>query len=179
MKDAGDTVNHVNLRQFREDRFLEMGRNKKESFIFTLIMCVLMVLGMSIYNLLLLNGFSNSFFKDLVIGYVPAFLVALVLDVFVVGKLAKSVAHKFIKPADPMFKRVMLISFCMVSSMVLLMSFYGAVVHVGFTADLFHAYLKSVLQNFICALPLQFLIVGPLTRIIFMRFYPPVAVPTT
>lgn len=156
---------------------MEMGRNKKENFMFTLIMCVLMVFGMCLYNVLLLEGFSDSFFRDLAAGYVPAFIVALILDVFIVGKFAKGVAGKFIKPNDPMIKRVMLISFCMVSSMVILMSFYGAVIHVGFTSELPSAYLKSVLLNFVCALPLQFIVVGPLTRFLFMKLYPPAAVP--
>lgn len=150
-----------------------MGKNKKESFVFTLIMCMFMVMGMCVYNVLLNEGASNTFFRDLLMGYVPAFLVALLLDVFFVGKFAKGIAHRFIKPNDPMIKKVMLISFCMVTTMVLLMSFYGTVMNVGFTSELIFVYFRSILFNFICALPLQFIIVGPLTRYIFMKIYPP------
>lgn len=149
-----------------------MGRNKKENFIFTLIMCALMVLGMSIYNVLLLEGLSSELFKDVLLGYVPAFIVALILDVLLVGKIAKSIAHKFIKDGDPIIKRVLLISCCMVTGMVILMSFYGAVTHVGFTAELPTAYASGLWQNFVCALPLQIILVGPLTRFIFTKLYP-------
>ncbi|WP_251038505.1 DUF2798 domain-containing protein [Paenibacillus albidus] len=54
-----------------------MGRNKKEAFVFTLIMCALMVLGMSIYNVILQKGWSAEGLQHVVAGYLPAFIVAL------------------------------------------------------------------------------------------------------
>lgn len=149
-----------------------MGRNKKEAMLFTFIMCALMVLGMSIYNVVLLEGWSGSVFKEVVIGYLPAFIVAFILDVFVVGKVAKGIAHKLIKDNDPMIKRIMCISFFMVTGMVLFMSFYGALLHVGFSSDLPMAYLSAIGKNFIFALPLQIILVGPLTRFIFVKITP-------
>ncbi|MCL6604420.1 MAG: DUF2798 domain-containing protein [Paenibacillus sp.] len=152
-----------------------MGNNKKEALIFTTIMCALMVLGMSIYNMILLEGLSSSLFKNVAIGYLPAFIIALILDVFIVGKIAKGIAHRLVKDTDPMYKKILLISSLMVTGMVLFMSFYGAVIHVGFTADLPMAYLSAVGKNFICALPLQLLLVGPLTRFIFIKVTPSVS----
>lgn len=149
-----------------------MGSNKKENLVFTTIMCALMVFGMSVYNVFLLEGISTGWFKDVLIGYVPAFVVGLILDVFIVGRLAKGIAHKFIKENDPIVKKVLMISCCMVTGMVFLMSFYGAVTHVGFSAALPEAYLSNLWRNFVCALPLQIILVGPLTRFIFMKIYP-------
>lgn len=68
-------------------------------------MCALMVLGMSIYNVALMEGWSGTLVKDVIIGYVPAFVVAFILDVFVVGKVAKGIAHKLVKENDPMIKK--------------------------------------------------------------------------
>ncbi|KGE16387.1 DUF2798 domain-containing protein [Paenibacillus wynnii] len=152
-----------------------MGNNKKEALLFTTIMCALMVLGMSIYNMILLEGLSGSLVKHVAIGYLPAFIVALVLDIFIVGKIAKGIAHRLVKGTDPMIKKILLISSFMVTGMVLFMSFYGAVIHVGFTAALPIAYLSAVGKNFICALPLQLLLVGPLTRYIFIKVTPAVS----
>lgn len=149
-----------------------MGRNKKEAILFTFIMCALMVLGMSIYNVVLMEGWSGSVIKDVLIGYLPAFIVAFILDVFVVGKVAKGIAYKLVKDNDPMIKKIMLISFFMVTGMVLFMSFYGAVLHVGFSAELPIAYLSAIGKNFIFALPLQIILVGPLTRFIFVKITP-------
>ncbi|OMD85202.1 MULTISPECIES: DUF2798 domain-containing protein [Paenibacillus] len=152
-----------------------MGRNKKEAFLFTFIMCFLMVLGMSIYNVALMEGWSGTIVKDVIVGYLPAFIVALILDVFVVGKVAKGIAHKLVKENDPMIKKIMFISFFMVTGMVLFMSFYGAVLHVGFSAELPRAYLSAIGKNFIFALPLQIILVGPLTRFIFVKITPAVS----
>ncbi|GGG10864.1 hypothetical protein GCM10010912_64110 [Paenibacillus albidus] len=60
----------------------------------------------------------------------------------------------------------------MVTGMVLFMSFYGAVMQVGLTRALPAAYLSAMELNVICALPLQLLIVGPLTRFLFLKMYP-------
>lgn len=152
-----------------------MGRNKKEALLFTFIMCALMVLGMSIYNVALMEGWSSTLVKGVVIGYVPAFIVAFILDVFVVGKVAKGIAHKLVKENDPMIKKIMFISFFMVTGMVLFMSFYGAVLHVGFSSELPMAYLSAIGKNFIVALPLQIILVGPLTRFIFVKITPATA----
>lgn len=152
-----------------------MGRNKKEALLFTFIMCALMVLGMSIYNVALMEGWSGTLVKDVIIGYVPAFVVAFILDVFVVGKVAKGIAHKLVKENDPMIKKIMFISFFMVTGMVLFMSLYGALLHVGFTSALPMAYLSAIGKNFIVALPLQILLVGPLTRFIFVKITPATA----
>ena len=149
-----------------------MGKNKKEKFVFTFIMCALMVLGMSMYNIFLMDGFSSSFGKTLIVGYPPALVIALILDVFVVGSIAKGIANKWIKDTGLTLKKILLISFLMVTGMVFIMSFYGAVTHVGFSASLPMAYLSSLGNNFICALPLQLILVGPLTRLIFTKLYP-------
>ena len=50
-----------------------MPTNKKEGIIFTTIMCSMMVLGMSLYNLLL---HDNLALVPLVAGLVPGFVVA-------------------------------------------------------------------------------------------------------
>lgn len=149
-----------------------MGKNKKESLIFTTIMCALMVLGMTVYNVLLLKGFTGEAFKTMAIGYVPAFAVALILDIFVVGAIAKSIAGRLVKPGSPMIRKVLAISCLMVAGMVLCMSFYGALTHAGFGPGLGAAYAHNLWVNFICALPLQLVIVGPLTRAVFLKIFP-------
>lgn len=149
-----------------------MGKNKKERFVFTLMMCALMVFIMSGYNLFLLEGFSSNFLKHLLIGYLPGFFVALFLDVFVVGKLAKALYHKVINEDDKLIKKIVLMSLFMVCGMVLFMSFYGAFINIGFSPLLIKAYPIAVVHNFIFALPLQLIIVSPIVRMTFVRIYP-------
>lgn len=151
-----------------------MGKNKKENFIFTLICCALMVLGMSLYNGILSNGFNSSLFSGVLIPYVPVFCAALIIDWFLVGKLAKSIVAKIVNDNDPLIKKVLLISFFMVCGMCFCMSLIASIVHMTTPSQLPLLFVKTLGMNFICALPLQLVIVGPLARGIFFKMYPPV-----
>lgn len=151
-----------------------MPKNKKESFVFTVIMCSSMVFLMSLYNIALhQGGFSVQVFEIAIKGFLPGLIVGMVFDWFLVSKGAKKLAFKLIKPEDQGIKKIVIISTCMVTGMVLCMSFYGALINVGFSKELPAAYLKGILMNFIVALPLQLVIVGPFVRFIFCKIYPP------
>ncbi|MGG7162832.1 DUF2798 domain-containing protein [Clostridium ihumii] len=150
-----------------------MGKTKFEKFIFTLLMCFFMVLGMTIYNMLLNEGFSNQFFANLLSDFWFGFIVALLLDVFVVGKIAKPVAFKIVKPNSEtkQIKIVLAISCCMVIGMVLCMSMYGAIIAAGFSSTALKIYPLCIVRNFIMALPLNLLIVSPLVRFLFGKMF--------
>ncbi|CAH1212617.1 hypothetical protein PAECIP111892_03786 [Paenibacillus auburnensis] len=149
-----------------------MGKNKKEALIFTSMMCFLMVVGMSFYNVILFNGATNRVFLEVAAGLLPALIVALFLDIVVISKIAKGLAFKLVKPSDPMIKKVLTISVFMVCGMVICMSLYGTLAHYGFGDNFLRHYLSTLGFNFICALPLQLLVVGPLTRFLFTRIFP-------
>ena len=150
-----------------------MGKTKFEKFIFTLLMCFFMVLGMTIYNMLLNEGFNNQFFANLLSDFWFGFIVALLLDVFVVGKIAKPVAFKIVKPNSEtkQIKIVLAISCCMVIGMVLCMSMYGAIIAAGFSSTALKIYPLCIVRNFIMALPLNLLIVSPLVRFLFGKMF--------
>ncbi len=148
-----------------------MPKNKKESFVFTLMMCSLMVLVMSIYNVARIHGVSENLLIDTLKGFPLAFVVALAADWFLVGPLAKKLAFKFIKPEDAMIKKAIIISSCMVVGMVLVMSLFGSLMGVGLSANLLLVWLINIPLNFIVAYPLQILVAGPLVRFGFVRIY--------
>ncbi|KAF1300905.1 MULTISPECIES: DUF2798 domain-containing protein [Enterococcus] len=138
-----------------------MPTNKKEGIIFTTMMCFLMVLGMSIYNLWLHDSLTLT---ELLIGLIPGFIVAFILDVFVVGGLAKKIA--FSLPINPEKKLILIltISTLMILGMVTCMSLFGILMENGLNEQLFSQYLTAWKMNVIVALPLQLLIVGPISR---------------
>lgn len=150
-----------------------MGQTKSQKFIFTLMMCFSMVLGMTIYNMLLNEGFHDQFFNHLFKDFWLGFIVALILDVFIVGKLAKPIALKIVKPnaTTKPIKVILAISSCMVVGMVLCMSMYGAIIAVGFNSTALRIYPLCIIRNFIVALPLNLLIVSPLVRFIFGHLF--------
>ncbi|MHC5248688.1 DUF2798 domain-containing protein [Enterococcus sp. LJL90] len=138
-----------------------MPKTKLEGILFTTTMCLLMVTGMSAYNLAIHHSFSwGALFGGLITG----FIVAFILDVFIVGKIAKSVAFKLPINKEKMLHKILAISGCMVTGMVLCMSFYGVVYEQGFSENFLMMYLTAIGFNIIAALPLQLLIVGPISR---------------
>lgn len=148
-----------------------MGQTKLQKMTFTLMMCFFMVLGMTIYNMILNEGIHDQFFVHLLKDFWLGFLVALVLDIFVVGKIAKSIAFKLIKPTPEtkQIKIILTISSCMVIGMVLCMSMYGAIVAVGFNTMALKLYPLCIIRNFVMALPLNLLVVSPLVRFLFIK----------
>jgi hypothetical protein len=148
-----------------------MPKNKKESFVFTIMMCSMMVLVMSAYNALRIHGQSHMFFKSVLIGFPLGFAVAFLADWFVVGPLAKKIAFMFIQKEDTLRKKGMIISICMVTGMVIVMSLFGAVMGVGISQSTFKIWLINMPMNFVVALPLQLLLVGPAVRRGFSKLY--------
>lgn len=151
-----------------------MGQTKFQKFIFTLMMCFFMVLGMTTYNIILNEGFHSNLLNNLLKDFWLGFIVALLLDIFIVEKLAKPLAFKIVKPTKEtkQIKIILAISSCMVVGMVLFMSMFGAIVSSGFTIDALKLYPLCVLRNFIMALPLNLLIVSPIVRFIFNKMFP-------
>lgn len=149
-----------------------MGRNKKENFIFTLICCALMVFGMASYNGILQNGFNNSAILNILISFIPVFCIALAIDWFCVGKIAKSIVANLINENSPLIKKILLTSLFMVLGMCFSMSLVTSLIHSGISAEFPLIFGTALIRNFIFALPLQLIIVGPIARTIFFRIYP-------
>ncbi|WP_081215126.1 DUF2798 domain-containing protein, partial [Streptococcus oralis] len=99
-----------------------MPRNFKEALLFTILMCAPMVLGMSAWNLFLIDHLSID---HLITGYFPGFITAFLLDVLLVGPLVKIIAFRILKEHHKRWQKILVISGGMVLLMVTLMSLYG------------------------------------------------------
>ena len=67
-----------------------MPQNKRESLIYTVLMCFCMVLWMSMYNVTLhMGGFSMEVLKEGWLGFPIAYVFAMCCDWFLVSGLAK------------------------------------------------------------------------------------------
>ena len=143
-----------------------MPTNKRESLIFTVIMCFCMVLWMSIYNVARIYGHVGmDVIVDAWIGFPPAYVFAMLCDVFIVGPLAKGFAFKYLVTPGKSSPRAMTlaVSGCMVVPMVIIMSLYGAfegAFHAGTLAIVPMAWLSNI--------P----VAGPFARFVFRRAFP-------
>ena len=150
-----------------------MPTTRKESILFGTMMCFGMVLIMSVYNLFLNGLIGELSVGEMFIEGAIGLMIALLLDLFLVGPTAKKVA--FMLPYDKSKKVfvILAISFCMVVGMVLFMSLYGlgtAFLTNGVrTGSMITSYFTIVIKNFIVAFPLQLLIMGPIVRFLFVK----------
>ncbi|SFG33735.1 hypothetical protein SAMN05216353_1368 [Halobacillus alkaliphilus] len=151
-----------------------MPTTRKEGLYFGSMMCFGMVVIMTIYNMYMNDLFGILSFKEIVIQFVLAYVIALVLDLFFVGPLASKIVSllPFSKKNIPLF--VISMSTCMVFGMAFCMSFYGLVtsyLHSGVqNGTLYKDYLHIFTFNFIFALPLQLVVMGPIIRLLFIKF---------
>ncbi len=154
-----------------------MPQNKRESLIFTVMMCFFMVLWMSIYNVSMhMGGLSLESIKEGWIGFPIAFVFAMCCDWFFVSGFAKGFAFRFlIKPDSSSLRKAISVSCCMVLPMVIIMSMYGALevcMRSGAWSQIIMIWLTNIPKNLIMALPLQLLIAGPIVRAFFRKAFP-------
>ncbi|OKL36143.1 DUF2798 domain-containing protein [Domibacillus mangrovi] len=151
-----------------------MPSNKKEGIIFGLFMCFGMVLIMSVYNTAL-HGFSSFTVGNAVIQFVVTLIIAFIAESLVEPK-ARKIALSLPYDKSKEINFIVALAFCMVPTMVLIMSVYGLILTalmIGIEGSIFTAYLKTVGLNFIVALPSQLLIVGPISRWLLAKYIKP------
>ncbi len=149
-----------------------MGKNKIENLVFMLITCSLMVLGMITYNNILQYGLSSSLPKTILTLFLPILLVAVLVELFIVSKLKNILLPLVIKSEDPLLKKIIVTSFIMVCGMCFCMSLFATIMKHGVNTDTLSYFLPTLAKNFIVALPLQFIIVGPIVRKLFFKLFP-------
>ncbi|WP_079710420.1 DUF2798 domain-containing protein [Paraliobacillus ryukyuensis] len=151
-----------------------MPRTKKESLHFGLMMCTGMVVVMTFYNMWLNGQLGELSFGTIVLEFLIGFVIALLLDLYTIGPLAKKVAFSLPFDKSNKLKVVLAISTCMVVGMAAMMSIFGLVManlsHGMADVNIFQAYAMTFVKNFIVAYPLQLLIMGPLVRGLFTNF---------
>lgn len=152
--------------------------NKRESLLFTFIMCFCMVLWMSIYNVALQHGAINGEVVAAAwLGFPVAYIFAMCCDWFVASPLAKGFAFKYLVTpgkSSPL-AMTLAVSSCMVVPMVIIMSLYGAfegAFHAGTLAVVPMVWLTNIPWNFVMALPWNLLVAGPIARFVFRRAFP-------
>lgn len=153
---------------------INLPTTKKESFQFGFIMCFGMVFLMTIYNLCINGTITKVSFLDVIYNFIIAFVLAFILDLFIVGPSAKKVALYLTAKSDKKIFKILAISICMVFGMAGCMSIYGLIsdyIHNGFHSNaVILDYLSVFSKNVIFALPLQIIIMGPLVRYIFTNY---------
>lgn len=153
-----------------------MPQNKRESFIFTIMMCFFMAFCMGLYALSKEIGIGLEALKISWLSFPITYVVAVAFKWYVASPCAKKMAGAILAKQNHFKLRKMLaMPLSMTVFMVLGMSFYGAIIlcllHSNWN-EILKDYIIGIPFNFIFALPLQLLIAGPVIRFLFRKVFP-------
>ncbi|AIS58920.1 hypothetical protein [Listeria ivanovii] len=144
-----------------------MYSNRKEKVVFTFIMCSLMILCMSSYNIFLENGVNSGAFVIVLKAFIPFVFIGFLLDFFIVGKIASRIHSMIVSEKASTLKKIIMMQLLMVTFMCVLMSTLSLLVN---QQDWSHLGVL-ILRNYFVALFLQIFIVSPFVRFISPRIF--------
>lgn len=140
-----------------------------QSIIYTIVMAFVMVYAMICYNIsLATGGLTNETFLLAFHELLIMLPLAFVLEFFVVERLAKKLAFRFVNPQTdkPIFV-VLGISSMIVCLMCPLMSLAATILFKNAGAEFFAVWVETTIKNFPMALLWQIFFAGPLVRLLF------------
>ena len=151
-----------------------MPETKFQDFIYTLIMAFLMVYVMVCYNISIHTGGLNNFVFIEVFKELPfMWIVAIILEFFLIGKIAHKLTFKVLDPKKtPSIIISYAISIVIVSFMCPIMSLVATIFINKPSLDIFiSTWIQSMVLSFPMALCFQLFYAGPFVRFIFKLIF--------
>src|SRR5699024_6103652 len=146
-----------------------MPQTKFQNIVYTGIMAIIMVYGMIVYNVALnTGGVTNATFA-MALHEMPIMVpVAILLEYFIVEKLATKLAFTVVRPTD----RPQIITYAISTMIVCLMCpTMSLIATLLFKEPSFGTWVQTWGLNMPMALIWQILLSGPLTRVIFRALF--------
>ena len=150
-----------------------MPKTKLQNIIFTLLMALVMVYALICYNISLdKGGLSNEVFLLAFHELIIMWPIAVVLELFVVEKLAQKLAFQVIatESAEPFFI-IIAISAMTVCLMCPMMSLIATILFKNPGSEIIAAWFQTTVMNFPMALFWQIFFAGPIVRFVFRRLF--------
>ncbi len=146
-----------------------MPQTKLQNVVYTIIMAIIMVYGMIVYNVALSTGGVTNATFVMALHEMPIMVpIAIVLEFFIVEKLATRLAFTVVRPTDRPQVITYAISTMIVCIMCPTMSLIATLL---FKAPSFGTWIQTWGMNMPMALIWQLLFAGPLTRLIFRALF--------
>lgn len=141
-----------------------MPHSKKEGILLSLIMSLIMIYVMAaLNNDVKIGAFAASSWK-LALERLPlGYIVGIICDLCICTPLSRKIVAAISKPGDREIYQVFVLRFCMVIFMTILMTIFGIVAGGELGMDGVVSFFKYLPYNFTIALPIQMIIVAPLS----------------
>lgn len=153
----------------KEKENLFMPQTKLQNIVFTIIMAIIMVYGMVVYNVALNTGSVTNATFGMALHELPIMVpIAIILEYFIVEKLATRLAFTVVRPTD----RPQIITYAISTMIVCLMCpTMSLIATLLFKTPSFGIWIQTWGLNMPVALIWQLLFAGPLTRLIFRSLF--------
>lgn len=150
-----------------------MPQTKFQEFIFTLLMTFIMVYAMICYNIALTQGgMSNAIFILAFHEQIYMWPIAILAEMFVVGKLAHRLAFRLLSSEMRNSLTIMLaISVMTVCLMCPIMSLIATILIQHASEQLIAVWLQMIIINFPMAFCWQLFLAGPVVRFVFRTLF--------
>ena len=146
-----------------------MPSNRLQEFVFTAMMVLCMVYGMTAYNLCIDGGFAAGKFADAALEMWPEVIAAFLAVRFAVNPLVRAQVSRRISRAGAPAAFTLAMAGCTVLLMAPLMTLFVLLLHHGAWMELPALWARRLACNYPCALLLQVCLAGPLVRLFFRR----------
>ncbi|MCR5667287.1 MAG: DUF2798 domain-containing protein [Eubacterium sp.] len=147
-------------------------RSGKEGFAYGSIICALTVLVMLVLNLgMTFGSLDASTWASIGKAYIPVWIVAMLLETFVVGRFANFMVGKFSEPSDGFNAKILFNILFVVLGMSGIMTFLGPVLFMNPVKGAIMEWPLHWPRNFCVAMWCELLFAQPIARQVMKRWH--------
>lgn len=141
-----------------------MPRNGKEGILFSFIMSAIMIYVMAALNYgVRIGDVGAAAWSYALFNWPLAYVVGMICDLCICTPSSRAIMNTFGAATDRAVWKGITVKFLMVALMTVFMTVFGAIMAFGFTFGAFTGFWRMFPYNFTIALPIQMLIVAPLS----------------
>ncbi len=142
-----------------------MPSNGKEGLIYGGVICALTCIFMATMNICInMGGVSEKAIITSLKSFPLVFVIAMILEIFIVGKIADKLVNVFSSSKDCLNAHILFRTFFTVIGMSIIMTIVGGSLANGFSLEVIKEFLICWPRNFCVAIFLELLIVQPIAR---------------
>ncbi|MBU3157527.1 DUF2798 domain-containing protein [Clostridium estertheticum] len=149
-----------------------MPTNAKEGLIYGGVICALTCIFMATMNICINMGGVSGEAVAISLKSIPlVFIIAMIIENFIVGKIADKLVNAFISPTDSLNSHIMFRTFFTVIGMSIIMTIVGGSLANGFSLEAIKEFPINWPRNFCVAIFLELIIVQPIARTVMRRMH--------
>jgi hypothetical protein len=147
-------------------------RNGKEGALYGAIICTLTASFMTTLSVILVEGtFNGEVLLDILKMLPIMWIIAMILEPVLVGRIAEKLVGTFTKPTDSFNAKILFRILFTVLGMSACMTLIGGIVGNGISSETFSSFLTNWPRNFLIVLIAESLVIQPIARFAMVKLH--------